>query len=439
VNLRDNVNLANSQQYDNSLIEQRIQEGCNFIIDHLWDNNYGGFFKTCESNGSYPVTLKYASFQAFSALAFYNLYLNLHDQVYWDLADSAINFLVDHLWDALYGGFFHCSDRKGNVSNVDYSKLPSIKDAGYQAWCAFALFKSFDLTKRNEILILANKTLNFLIEKLWNKTYFIFSKLSEADGSNPEDITISYYDFWIISALIKGYHFFSNDLFLGYALATINYLFKYLWNSINQCFYYSSFLNGTLIDKSTYLVVQTSALLALNDLYLLTGNETYYQYIQNISNSLIYHLWDPLNNGFFDIAYSDGTNSSKNPSIQATQIYSFTLSELSNNTERFTSNYTIANLNFIIEKMWDSTYGGYFYAYSQDGTPISFEKWVIDQVWVLYALSLLVSGRFDANLIILFIVIAVVCVSGWLLYKFHKKFSLKILIASFFSELKKHL
>lgn len=439
INFNCNTNLANNQQYDSTLVDSRVKEGCSFIIDHLFDDYYGGFFKSCETNGSYQNILKYASFQAFSALAFYNLYLNLHEQVYRYLADSAVNFLVDHLWDTLYGGFYHCSDRSGNVSNVATNKLPKIKDSGYQAWSALALFRNFELTNNNEIFILANKTLNFLMEKLWNKTYSIFYKLSDADGSHPEGITVSYYDFWIISALIKGYQMFSNALFLDYAKKTIDYLYEYLWNGTNQCFYYSAFLNGTLIDKSIYLVVQTSALLALNDLYLLTGNKTYSQSIKNISNSVINHLWDPLYDGFFDIAYSDGTNSSKSPSIQATQVYSFTLLELSNSSERFIHNYTIANLNFILETMWDSLNGGYFYDYSRNGTPLSSEKWIIDQVWVLYTLSFYVSSNWNPNLIVLLIFIVGICILGVILYKSHRQFSISNLKRFFFPEVKRHL
>jgi len=417
--------VTSNLEYDNFLVNQRIQDGSKFIMNNLYDGKDGGFYISCESDGNNPITLKYSSFQAFSALAFYNLYLNLHDQLYWNLAESAIDFLIGNLWDTSYLGFYHCSDRSGNISNVESGKLPTIKDSAYQSWAILALVKSYELKNNKEILPLINQTLTFLFQKLWDENNSIFYKWTERDGSNPLKIVLSYYNFWIITALIKAYRIFYNSQYMEYVNKTVNYLYANLWNSTSQYFYYSGDSYRTPIDKSNYLIVQSAALIALNELYLETRNITHYLFIQNITKSIIDNLWDSRNNGFFDLIFQNTTQFSKNPSIQAAAIYAYINLNLSNTTQISYQNYTIATLNFILKSLWDSVSSGYFYEYLPNGTSMSSEKWLIDQIWVLYALSFFDSdGLFSFNLLI---IIPELCIFALLFFLICRNLKMKSL------------
>lgn len=103
--------------YQNSpnttLLSDRINQTVGFMLENLWDSEFGGFYYSCNSNGSLPNTDKYTITNSWAILAFLDLYLATNNFSYYLIAEEISNFLNTYLWDYEYAGFHHFGSREG--------------------------------------------------------------------------------------------------------------------------------------------------------------------------------------------------------------------------------------------------------------------------------------------------------------------------------------
>ena len=107
------------------------RHGYDFLMRHLWDDAYGGFFWRTDSSGRVAVAPgKHLYGQAFALLALseYAIASGLHEPV--DLAKRLFLILDQHAWDPAYGGYRECFARDWSLSTARYGYLghpPTVK------------------------------------------------------------------------------------------------------------------------------------------------------------------------------------------------------------------------------------------------------------------------------------------------------------------------
>lgn len=107
------------------------RHGYEFLKNHMWDKEYGGFYQLVDSTGRIPkndYSLEkrlYGNSFAIYALATY--YKTSPDKEALDLAIQSFTWLDTHAHDSIYGGYFQYLKRNGDIISR------SVLDVGYDA------------------------------------------------------------------------------------------------------------------------------------------------------------------------------------------------------------------------------------------------------------------------------------------------------------------
>lgn len=132
---------------------------------NLLDKKYGGFYgdvdyhlNVYQNSDKSGLSLSRYLY-AFSAL--HNSGLDSNALIY---ADSAYEFLVNHLLDQVNGGIFFLTDHKGTVK-VDY------KHTYIQAFFIYGLSEYYKATKKEEVKNLAMQTFQTIEQKMFDKKH----------------------------------------------------------------------------------------------------------------------------------------------------------------------------------------------------------------------------------------------------------------------------
>lgn len=106
----------NSDFYRNHIIEHLLPFWEKYSIDH----RYGGFITHLDRRGQiYDDTVKSATMQARMIYAFsvgYNIQSNLN---YLNIAKQEVKFLIENLWDHEFGGWYRSVYRDGRVKDTE--------------------------------------------------------------------------------------------------------------------------------------------------------------------------------------------------------------------------------------------------------------------------------------------------------------------------------
>ncbi len=99
------------------------RHGYEFLRDHMWDEEFGGFFETVDSTGNIPVTMttieKRAYGNAFGIYALAAYFKLSQDSEVLTMAQKAFQWLDHSAHDPAYGGYFQYLERDGSPISRD--------------------------------------------------------------------------------------------------------------------------------------------------------------------------------------------------------------------------------------------------------------------------------------------------------------------------------
>ncbi|GAB4328092.1 MAG: hypothetical protein Kow0037_02170 [Calditrichia bacterium] len=98
-----------------------IDSCANFWIS-AHDNLYGGFFTDVDDFGQPTGTKKYTITQSRNAYGYIRAFMLTGNTTYLNYAESALNFMYQHNWDSNYGGWYTGTNRYGTPLNIYYNK-----------------------------------------------------------------------------------------------------------------------------------------------------------------------------------------------------------------------------------------------------------------------------------------------------------------------------
>ena len=96
------------------------EHGFDFLKDHFWDQEYGGFYTLLNRDGSVMLTSSYLDSKrsygnAFAIYGMASLYAVNEDPEVLDLAKKAFYWLEEHAHDQEHGGYYQHLNRDGSV------------------------------------------------------------------------------------------------------------------------------------------------------------------------------------------------------------------------------------------------------------------------------------------------------------------------------------
>jgi mannose/cellobiose epimerase-like protein (N-acyl-D-glucosamine 2-epimerase family) len=97
---------------------EKARSALTFMYDHLWDEQYGGWYKSTSRDGCCPIpTIKTAFDQHYGLLGITAMFEATGDSLDWEMLMAGYEFNEDRLWDSdsLLFGYFHQVSRSGEA------------------------------------------------------------------------------------------------------------------------------------------------------------------------------------------------------------------------------------------------------------------------------------------------------------------------------------
>ncbi|MFX1286329.1 MAG: AGE family epimerase/isomerase [Promethearchaeota archaeon] len=375
-------------------------EIANTLIDHLYDNKSGGFYRSADqewSNNSIN-RLKYSYDQAQAIIALLklsNAVINQTEREYAiKIAKRTGKCLITDLLDVQFDGFF-------------ISESNRLKKPGVQAKVIQALLSLYKLTENLTYRDMAINTFNFLEVDAWenideNKGYYnyLLSHTGLIATSNPETEDLYEpkakrvdHNILMGEALLDLYHIESDEIYLRYARRIYNFFNTTCRNSTTGLFYTGLNDNNEIVEnRSADLFINSLVLEFLAHLYTATEEQKYYDDFFTLLYSVLGNFWDDLYGGFYKTYSYVGPEARDKKKHTERQFYAIrALDEaykLTNNSLYYNLIYDM--MEFLTNKLYDNENFGYFQEVNQDGTegqPYWKDKYAVTQSLAIYSFA----------------------------------------------------
>jgi mannose/cellobiose epimerase-like protein (N-acyl-D-glucosamine 2-epimerase family) len=366
----------------------------NAIIDYLYDNTNGGFYRASDqywSNTSIDRT-KYVYDQAQAILAMLKLSEAVINQSERDLAltiaESTANFLLTNLYDGVNGGFY-------------LSEWETYKKPGIQGKVIQALLALYDSSNNQTYREFAYETIDFINKYGWDDSNKGYYYLLSHTGIIPEENPFpndpygpksKRVDHNVImgEALLDLYHHDSDPSYLSKASDIYQMINTTCRNQTTKLFYTGCERNSTIIDPYKADVFINSLVLEfLAKLYNTTQDENYYRDFFILTNALLYNFWDEMNGGFFATYSYLGGMGVDTKKYAERQFYAIrALDEayqLSENNLYY--NLILDMMEFVNTHLYDNMNEGFYQLTNEDGRPGGDDSWN-DKFCVVQALAI---------------------------------------------------
>ena len=375
-------------------------EIANVLIDYLYDNRSGGFYRSADQTWSNDSInrLKYSYDQAQAIIALLKLSEAVINQTERDfsveIAEKTGNCLITDLIDVQFGGFFTSEENR-------------LKKPGIQAKAIQALLSLYEITGNLTYRDMAINTFNFLEIDAWenvddsNGYYaYLMSHTGLIASSNPE--TEDPYDpkskrvdhnALMGEALLDLYILESDEKYLTYAKRIYNFFNTTCRNSSTGLFYTG--LNGKnkiIENNSADVFINSLVLEFLANLYQITEEERYLDDFFTLLYDVLGYFWDEFYGGFYKTySYLDPEARDKKKHTER-QFYVIRALDdaykLTNNSLYYNLIYDM--MEFLTSKLYDNDNFGYFQQVNQDGTegqPYWKDKYAVTQSLAIYSFA----------------------------------------------------
>ncbi|MFX0028622.1 MAG: hypothetical protein ACFE8B_05400 [Candidatus Hermodarchaeota archaeon] len=260
-------------------------------------------------------------------------------------------FLINstEFWDETYDGFdnSNSTNKKYSTSNF-YAILANL--------LIHRIYNQLSLSEtiKDRAYNLANKTMNSMVNNMWDTTYKAFYYYADRDWDTSTSGQRYYHlrvnalgiitllEFWVGSGM-------ENDsMFLSRAVDLYNSLNNNLWNTVDKLYHNISQPNWNIFDFDYDLNANALMLEACIRLFQLTGNITYYDRAIEIFTSFETILYDNINNAY-DFSNSD-SNKNFNSNLKLCSAYLKASETYSSTTLNSNFNITAITPNFVFNQ-----------------------------------------------------------------------------------------
>jgi len=213
----------------------------NFLVDNLWDEEYNGFFRVSNENGTILENVKeiFGQFWAINALLEFSE-ATKNDTILTRYIDPALEFIIINFWDSVNGGFYERTYANGTL-------ISDRKNLFSQASAIFSLLQLYKYND-NETLLnsLVIPTIEFVINNLWDSSYNSFYESCNKTGNDKITYKNPTHESMIIWSLMEFSTITANTSYFSYyCVPTIDFMNNYLWDQTYGGFYEKCSVEGT--------------------------------------------------------------------------------------------------------------------------------------------------------------------------------------------------
>ena len=201
--------------------EQALEEIMPYWTQHAIDHENGAFITNLDSAWNQSGARgKYPSMIARHIFSYSVAFLLSGEDKYLDIAEETVDFLLEHAWDSVYGGWFDLIDEKGNP-------LETTKSSFIQYYANTGLAMYYFVTHDNRVLEYIEKSNELIESKRWdmqNGGYFNIlnqdlSVNSSGKTFSAEVVPVSGYLLYLYLATRDEYYLEQAERVMNIALA----------------------------------------------------------------------------------------------------------------------------------------------------------------------------------------------------------------------------
>lgn len=282
----------------------KAEETANYLLSHLYDDDFGGFFSSTLDNFKRP------GIEGRAIESLIDLFLITGNVTYRDMAEDTFEFIDTNGWDTFYGGYYYKLSHTGVLASPSGNEFyePDAKRVDHNAIMGSAIL---DLYELNSDITYLNKAIT--IYELMNTSSLnidtgLFYSGYEREGTivNP-DSTDLFVNTLMIEFLSKLYTTTGDAYYLDAIQSLIKEIVSRFWDDQFGGFYPTyEFTNLEDRDLKKYTERQFYAIIALDKAYRLTNNSLYYNLIYDTMEFLNANLYDQTHEGYYQLANDNG-------------------------------------------------------------------------------------------------------------------------------------
>ncbi len=327
-----------------------------YMYSEFWDSNVSqqGYYSWVNSDWSDNSTVKELDGNSQIILTFIDWLIS--DQS--NITTYNVENYISKQWDVQNDLFYDSTHKVYNHSTIDHSKFA--KDQFIAAITGFLIHRANhgNLPEQSNAFTIANETMAYMISSsFFHNDLFEYrrdSDLGDPTGINEnKDLITNAYAIWALSewylelgAPEKGEPDYVKTI--ENAEKVFLSLNDTLWNETYSLFMNVSEKGGNIINHKICLKDNSIMLTAMQKLFEVTGNFTYYKVCIDMFNGIQQHFEDPVYGSYYNwINATTTAEIDKNKNLNSISYLFRSLNSISSLSERIDTNMTTNATEFI--------------------------------------------------------------------------------------------
>jgi mannobiose 2-epimerase len=258
-----------------------------YLMEHFWDNEYGGMFWTVSWQGKPLEDKKQVYGESFAMYALSEYYRATGNKDALDKAKQIFDLFEKHVWDKKYGGYFESYDRDWKMSKgqqLTSGDMAAAKSMNTSLHAIEAIANLYDVSKDALVGQRVEEMLNIYADHIAHP-YGTYSQLFFDEKWNPKSEKVSFgHDIeasWLMyrdAEIMNKPKVTAKIKRMGLKLAEFDYDFSL--DNKKSMFYEAD--NNGVSNSEKHWWVQAEAVVGYLNAYQLTGREDYFDVAYNI-------------------------------------------------------------------------------------------------------------------------------------------------------------
>ncbi|HUX96234.1 MAG TPA: AGE family epimerase/isomerase [Bacteroidales bacterium] len=144
---------------------QSAKEGAEYLLDHAWDKNYGGWYDLLDEDGNAKVSTKTVPNELYTNVGLAEYYFVTGDKQALEKVMESVRLRQTYARDDVYGGYFQALNRDLSVADSSKSKH------SHYGYTSSLLLNLMLFTGEKEIGSFAEELMNISIAKMTDSPY----------------------------------------------------------------------------------------------------------------------------------------------------------------------------------------------------------------------------------------------------------------------------
>lgn len=370
----------------------------NALIEHLYDNVSGGFYRSADEHWLEVNKKKYTYDQAQAILAFVKIseaVLNDSQRDYAiQIATNTTNFMITDLWDPLFKSFANDEDES------------IYRRAGIQGKAIQALLEMYRITGNQTYLEIAEDCYAFFDSFGWDNSnggyYYLLNHVGIIASQSPDpndryEPTDKRVDHNVLmgKAAVDLYRTTANASYLSRAIDIFNFINATCQNATTGLYYNAvDDENEVVVTTSSDIYINCQVLEFISELYNATEDSAYFDAFEALLRRVLFSggFWDEDYAGFYSEYSYISPDDRDVKKYTERQFYALrAIDEAYRHTKsQFFYNLILDVMEFVNDQLYDHYFEGYYQVVTREGlVGESFwkDKYTVTQALAIYELA----------------------------------------------------